>query len=300
MSEPVLRWHEAADREALAESFAAFVAGKLAARVAISGRASLAVSGGHTPSRFFEKLSQAPIPWGQVLVTLIDERWVDESSDRSNGALVRQHLLQGPAAAATFVPLYTGDSTPEDGFPALEQALDALSWPLTVAILGMGDDGHTASYFPHGDGLAAALSPPRDRRVAEVSAAAAVEPAHHPDAAGGPLGRHAGAPHRGRGQAHHPRRGARRRPGRGHAGPGGAAQRQPRHRRLLVPLSRGPRLPASRAPAPDAAPPRFDAWPTRGTPRASRPREHPCASRSVLEASHDRPSYSRCPARPPR
>ena len=99
--------------------------------------------------------------WAKVLVTLVDERWVDETSDRSNAALVRANLLKGPATAARFVPLYAGGDTPDDARLAETNArLADLPDLFDVVVLGMGNDGHTASFFPGGDTLDAALTAP--------------------------------------------------------------------------------------------------------------------------------------------
>ena len=96
------------DKQQLAEALAEAVAGNLKAGVKSRGAASLAVSGGSTPARFFKALSErADVPWDKVTVTLVDERWVDESSDRSNGRLVKANLLQGratPPAPAGWSP----------------------------------------------------------------------------------------------------------------------------------------------------------------------------------------------------
>ena len=81
-------------RETLAETLARDVADELARAIEAKGRATLAVSGGTTPKLFFEKLSMIDIPWSRVSVTLVDERQVPESSERSNARLVRAHLLQ--------------------------------------------------------------------------------------------------------------------------------------------------------------------------------------------------------------
>jgi 6-phosphogluconolactonase len=96
---------------------------------------------------------------------------VDESSPRSNAALVRAHLLHGAAAVARFLPLYNGAATPEEGAKKLNLPL-----PLTVAVLGMGEDGHTASFFPEGDHLAAALDPEGNEIALPMRAQAAPEP----------------------------------------------------------------------------------------------------------------------------
>ena len=109
-------------------------------------------------------------------MTLVDERLVPASSPRSNAALAMAKLLQGPAAAAKFVGLYHEAGSVEQAAELANQALKALPWPLDVAILGMGSDGHTASFFPDADNLAALLDPKQRELVLPVHAASAIEP----------------------------------------------------------------------------------------------------------------------------
>lgn len=160
------------DKQQLADALAEAVAADLRAGIALRGAASLAVSGGTTPALFFRTLAQRDdVQWDKVTVTLVDERWVDESSDRSNAKLVKANLLQGRAALAHFVPLYQGGA-PDAASAGRAQA--TVPAPLDAAILGMGNDGHTASFFPGGDTLAEALT--AEGPVVAINAPGAGEP----------------------------------------------------------------------------------------------------------------------------
>ncbi|WP_316013646.1 6-phosphogluconolactonase [Roseobacter sp. HKCCA0434] len=143
-------------REALMTGLADIVAGQLRAALATQDHATLAVPGGTTPGPFLDALSRADLDWPRIRVMLTDERFVPESSDRSNTALLRRSLLRGAAEGAQLIPFYREADRPEDVFEELTATI-AAALPLDVCVLGMGADMHTASIFPGADRLGDAL-----------------------------------------------------------------------------------------------------------------------------------------------
>ncbi|MFA6497907.1 MAG: 6-phosphogluconolactonase [Desulfurivibrionaceae bacterium] len=146
------------DSATLGAVLAAQIAQLLRAGIRERGKASLLVSGGSTPVPFFAALSELTLDWKQVTITLADERWVDPAAADSNEHLVRQHLLQNRAAAARFVGLKTAAATAVQGEKECTDRLALLPRPFDVLILGMGNDGHTASLFPQAARLGEALA----------------------------------------------------------------------------------------------------------------------------------------------
>ncbi len=145
------------------QAIAAHIATALRTAITERGQASLAVSGGKSPIPVFEALREHDLNWAKVSVILVDERIVPRDHTDSNTALVARHLLQGAAAVARFTPFFR-----ELPAALTEQVLDALAthaneriahlpWPLDVAVLGMGEDAHTASLFPGAPGFTHAL-----------------------------------------------------------------------------------------------------------------------------------------------
>jgi len=135
---------------------------------------SFAVPGGTTPGPAFDTLSAVKLDWSRVRVLLTDERWVPESSERSNARLVRERLLTDRAAAASLEPYYVADTDPEAALAGVCQRVEPLL-PLSVLLLGMGGDMHTASLFPGADRLDAALASDAPPLVA-LTAPGAPEP----------------------------------------------------------------------------------------------------------------------------
>lgn len=161
--------------DALATALARTVAAKLQSALHLREQAVLAVSGGNTPKAFLRALARQPLEWTQVTITLVDERWVPLAHPRSNEGTLRAALHGQPAAAARIVSLYNGAATPEEAVPEIEARISALP-PFDAVVLGMGTDGHTASFFADGDRLEAALDPHACAAVVSMRAASAGEP----------------------------------------------------------------------------------------------------------------------------
>lgn len=142
----------------LARQLADDLAGKMREAIAARGRVCIAVSGGSTPVKFFDELSKRVLDWSKVRITLVDERWVDENDAASNARLVREHLLKNEASQAYFLPLKNKAPDPVNGYMECENKLHELMVRLDFAVLGMGNDGHTASWFPGSQALSKCLN----------------------------------------------------------------------------------------------------------------------------------------------
>ena len=156
-------WHSFNSQPQLAEHLASRVIGELQTAIAERGMAIIAFSGGSTPLTLFRALVRQQWDWSSVVVTLVDERWVDQSNPLSNAGFLKTHLLDKLHGKPRFVSLYRNEFNLACNDDALKLVVsdycnatnslhDALA-KFDVAILGMGDDGHTASYFPDADNI---------------------------------------------------------------------------------------------------------------------------------------------------
>lgn len=148
-----------ADGDAWADACSARLTDTLSVALAERGKAVFAASGGMTPPPIYRRMARADLDWSRVVITLIDERNVPETSPDSNAALISRTLLTGPAAAARFVPLFYPAVTVDRAAALAAHALAAEGGRLDAVLLGMGEDGHICSMFPQSPTLKTLLSP---------------------------------------------------------------------------------------------------------------------------------------------
>tara|TARA_B110000027_G_scaffold131784_2_gene156707 strand:+ start:981 stop:1649 length:669 start_codon:yes stop_codon:yes gene_type:complete len=152
-----MSFQEYSDRKMLIIEVAQKILDDLKVALLTQENVSFVVPGGTTPGPIFDILCTADIEWNRVHVMLSDERWVPDDNDRSNAKLLRDRLLVNRAAAAKFTPFYVPDVEVAVACKDVSETL-ASEWPVSVLVLGMGADMHTASMFPQANGLGAALS----------------------------------------------------------------------------------------------------------------------------------------------
>lgn len=161
---------ELGSAEELVETVTARCINVLADGLTLRGRSSVAVSGGSSPAPVYRALANTTLDWSQVHTVLVDERWVPPDHSASNDAFVHRTLLTGHAAQAAYTPLITDHDTAAEALADREAALAMLPQPFDLVLLGMGSDGHTASWFPHAVGLDKALDRQTSTRLAAISA----------------------------------------------------------------------------------------------------------------------------------
>jgi len=156
---PTLVFHAHPDVDAWASAITTVVSGALGERLdQPSTRPRLLVSGGSTPAPVFRALSQAALDWPRIDIALVDERWLPPGDPDSNARLVTDNLLRNKAKGARFEPLVRANRSIET---AVHDANLHAQNPADVVLLGMGDDGHTASLFPRMRDLESALASKR-------------------------------------------------------------------------------------------------------------------------------------------
>jgi len=152
----VVIFKEFPDKQSLIKNLTKDVFEALSLGIAKNQKGALVVSGGSTPKPFFQELQKAELDWSKIYLTLADERWVSTDHADSNKKLVRENLV---SKELNIISLKNQAETPFLGVSKANQDLATLPKPFDVVLLGMGDDGHTASFFPGSKDLASALYP---------------------------------------------------------------------------------------------------------------------------------------------
>jgi len=155
-------------RESLIEAATERLATALRAGIAANGEAWAALSGGSTPEPIYRALAAQTLDWTKITFALVDERNVPLSSPASNEALIERTLAAAFDAGAEVKPMYFAAETVGMAADYAELLYAPLSFD--IALMGMGEDGHTASWFPSARGLDDALSEKTRRSVVAINA----------------------------------------------------------------------------------------------------------------------------------
>lgn len=154
-------WHSAQNRTELAQRLVNVLLNCIDSAIEDKGLAVIALSGGSTPKPLFEALAKCDVDWSKVIITLVDERWVPLGHDLSNEAFLRKFLLSKLPTEVQFVSLYQSADSVAESIPLVlhnycEITASSLDKPreFDAVVLGMGEDGHTASFFPDADNIA--------------------------------------------------------------------------------------------------------------------------------------------------
>lgn len=168
-------------RDEMVTSAATQIAEAVKTAVAQRGAASLMLSGGSSPRPVYERLSEMDLPWDRVTIGLVDDRWIERGQAGSNETFLDETLLKGKAKSAKFIGLKTKDANPVAGIATSEAQLSAIPQPFDVCVMGMGLDGHTASWFPNSNGLKESLDPKNANTVIAIDARGCPVAGDHPD-----------------------------------------------------------------------------------------------------------------------
>lgn len=154
----------------LHEAATGFVADQMTRAVKKHGITTLFLSGGSTPGPVYQRLSSCALDWSQINIAQVDDRWVGLADPGSNAALLKKTILKNKAAKAPFIRMKSRHKTAERGQSTVEAVYRKLPMSGSVAVLGMGADGHICSWFPNASGLQQALNPANDNYVQAIFA----------------------------------------------------------------------------------------------------------------------------------
>ena len=157
-------WWDYDDADEMAEAVAGDIAYIIGQALEARGRALVAFPGGTTPLPALKLLADMKIEWADVTILPTDDRLVPVTDPMSNAGMLARLFLP---KKARVLPLTAGEKDPVAAGRAADVRIADLGWPLDVAWLGVGEDGHTASIF-NGPDFEAAISGPKARRAIGV------------------------------------------------------------------------------------------------------------------------------------